>query len=279
MAPLLIGFLLFAASLAAQDDIAPADEDRNPNVKKYIGKSEHVAAGKDLYAVMCSGCHGPSGEGGRGPKLVAGRAAQGKTPTKLYDSIKNGVPGGDMPPFTSVPEEQLWQMTAFVRSLSRPAYEIDIPGDASAGEKLFFGAAGCSKCHLILGKGGMLGPDLSNAGLRNYESQLREALYEPHKEITPGFDPVRVTLRSGKTIEGVAKSYTNYSWQVMDASGGLHLLDSRGVKKVVFLKESWMPGDLAERLSGEEIQNVLAYISRQTTRVPVSPGQDEEENK
>ena len=63
---IVVGILLFASSLSAQLNPALANLARDPNEDKYIGKKEHVAAGKDLYMLMCSGCHGPSGEGGRG---------------------------------------------------------------------------------------------------------------------------------------------------------------------------------------------------------------------
>ena len=263
----LLVLLLFAAPLAAQNP-ALREVARDPNEDIYIGKKEHIAAGEQLYSIACSGCHGPGGEGGRGPNLVIGPAAQNKKPTQIYSAIKIGVPGGDMPPFGSMSEEQLWQMTAYVSSLSRPAYEVDVPGDPEAGKALYHGKAGCSNCHMIRGEGGSLGPDLSNAGLQNYVLQLREGVLEPNKRITPGFDPVRVVTDSGETIEGVAKNYTNYSIQLLDRSGTLHLLDTGGLKEIVFLKDTWMPANLTDRFSDDEIQNILAFVSRQAARIP-----------
>ena len=270
----LLVLLLFVAPLTAQNP-ALREVVRDPNEDIYIGKKEHIAAGAQLYSIACSGCHGPGGEGGRGPNLVIGPAAQNKKPTQIYSAIKIGVPGGDMPPFGSMPEEQLWQMTAYVSSLSRPAYEVDVPGDPEAGKALYHGKAGCSNCHMIRGKGGALGPDLSNAGLQNYVLQLREGVLEPNKRITPGFDPVRVATHSGETIEGVAKNYTNYSIQLLDRSGTLHLLDTGGLKEIVFLKDTWMPANLTDRFSDDEIQNILAFVSRQAARIP-TPDADTE---
>lgn len=270
----LLVLLLLAAPLAAQNP-ALREVARDPNEDIYIGKKEHIAAGEQLYSIACSGCHGPGGEGGRGPNLVIGPAAQNKKPTQIYSAIKIGVPGGDMPPFGSMSEEQLWQMTAYVSSLSRPAYEVDVPGDPEAGKALYYGKAGCSNCHMIRGKGGALGPDLSNAGLQNYVLQLREGVLEPNKRITPGFDPVRVVTDSGETIEGVAKNYTNYSIQLLDRSGTLHLLDTGNLEEIVFLKDTWMPANLTDRFSDDEIQNVLAFVSRQAARIPTADADTE----
>lgn len=268
----LLYLLFFALPLAAQNPALMEEVVRDPNEDVYIGKKNHIAAGEQLYSVACSACHGPEGEGGRGPNLVIGPAAQNKRPTQIYSSIKNGVPGSDMPPYGSMPNEQLWQLTAFVSSLSRPAYEMDVPGDVKAGEALYYGEAGCSSCHMIRGRGGALGPDLSNAGLRNYLLQLREGVLEANKRITPGFDPVRVITRSGRTIEGVAKDYTNYSIQLVDRQGELHLLPTTELQEIIFLKDTWMPTDLTERFSEDEIQNVLAFVSRQAARIPPSDG-------
>ncbi|MCY4588342.1 MAG: c-type cytochrome [Bryobacterales bacterium] len=270
----LLVLLLFAAPLAAQNP-ALREVARDPNEDIYIGKKGHIAAGEQLYSIACSGCHGPGGEGGRGPNLVIGPAAQNKKPTQIYSAIKIGVPGGDMPPFGSMSEEQLWQMTAYVSSLSRPAYEVDVPGDPEAGKALYHGKAGCANCHMIRGEGGSLGPDLSNAGLQNYVLQLREGVLEPNKRITPGFDPVRVVTHSGETIEGVAKNYTNYSMQLLDRSGTLHLLDTGGLKEIVFLKDTWMPANLTDRFSDDEIQNILAFVSRQAARIPAADADTE----
>lgn len=274
----LLYLVLFALPLAAQNPALMDEVVRDPNEDVYIGKKNHIAAGEQLYGVACSACHGPEGEGGRGPNLVIGPAAQNKRPTQIYTSIKNGVPGSDMPPYGGMPNEQLWQLTAFVSSLSRPAYEMDIPGDQEAGAALYYGKMSCSNCHMIRGRGGALGPDLSNAGLQNYVLQLREGVLEPNKRITPGFDPVRVTTKSGDKIEGVAKNYTNYSIQLVDRQDRLHLLPTRDLQEIVFLKNTWMPANLTERFTEDEIQNVLAFLSRQATRVP-SPDDDASEKE
>jgi hypothetical protein len=75
----------------------------------------------------------------------------------------------------------------------------------------------------------------------------------------------------------VAKNYTNYSLQLLDKQGRLHLLQAADLKQITFLKKTWMPDDYETRLSREEIENVLAYLSRQVTRRPGRSGPPEEE--
>jgi hypothetical protein len=71
-------------------------------------------------------------------------------------------------------------------------------------------------------------------------------------------------------IRGVAKSYTNYSLGILDAKGELHLLATQDLKKIDFDSKSIMPGDYAQRLTPSEVENVLAFLSRQSMadRIP-----------
>src|SRR6266576_3896417 len=84
----------------------------------------------------------------------------------------------DMPP-SYLPDEQVWQILAYLRDLTATAFESSVPGDIHAGGELFSGKAGCSGCHSIRGRGGFLGPDLSNIGRTRSFPQLRESLLDP----------------------------------------------------------------------------------------------------
>jgi len=238
----------------------------------YIGKHEAIDAGRELYVLVCSGCHGVRGEGGRGPNLIHGRNVRRSSNENLFNSIKNGIAGSDMPP-SPLPEHQVWQITSFIRNLSEPAFRQIVPGDADAGGEIFHGKGGCTKCHMIRGQGGSLGPDLTNAGANNNFAALREALIEPNKRFSLGFAPVTVTTKSGEEVRGVAKNNSNYSLQMIDTSGKLHLFDKRDLNQVVFNKESWMPADYAERLNDTETEDLLAFLSRQSVRDSVDSSQ------
>jgi hypothetical protein len=68
----------------------------------------------------------PERRGGHGPSLVAGRRVNDLTDAQLLQSIQKGVPGTDMPP-SSLPEPQLKQVVAFVKSLGAPAIDTVVP--------------------------------------------------------------------------------------------------------------------------------------------------------
>ena len=263
-----LGLLLaLAAALSAQQQAPHADLAADKPADRYIGDDAAIEAGHQLYLSVCSGCHGPTAEGGRGPNLITARNARRASNEELFTIIKTGIPGSDMPP-SPLPDEQIWQMAAYVRNLNAPAYLQNIKGDREAGKAIYYGKAGCNKCHMIRGEGGFLGPDLTNAGVASNVSTLREAVFDPNKRFTEGFRPVVVTLKDGKKIEGVAKNNSNYSIQVLDNSGKLHLLDKKEVKEAFFREATWMPADYGTRLNEKEQNDLLAFLAKQAIRPP-----------
>src|SRR5258708_14444390 len=101
------------------------------------GQPGAVEAGNQLFAGACSACHGANGEGGHGPSLVDGWQVRRASDADLFNSIKKGVPGTDMPPCT-LPDEKIRMLAAFVRSLSQPAIVSGVKGQPTAGPRLFF---------------------------------------------------------------------------------------------------------------------------------------------
>lgn len=86
--------------------------------EKYEINAYHLAEGKRLYiAFNCVGCHAHGG-GGMGPPLMDEPWLYGHEPLAIYHSIADGRPNG-MPAFRDkVPAYQMWQMVAYVRSMS-----------------------------------------------------------------------------------------------------------------------------------------------------------------
>ena len=259
-----------SALLSIWPALAQAPEKEDDLKNPVAGKPEAVSAGRKLFLEGCSGCHGAEAEGGRGPNLARGDRVRRLTNRQLFGTIRDGVKGGDMPP-SHLPDDQVWQILAYLRDLTATAFENSVPGDIRVGGELFSGKAGCSGCHSIRGRGGFLGPDLSNIGRTRSFLQLRESLLDPDAQITEGYRGVTVTTNAGGKIAGVARDNTNYAIDILDAQGNLHLLLKQNLREVVFQKSSLMPHDYANRLSAPETQNVLAFLSRQSMRDVAPP--------
>lgn len=79
-----------------------------------------IEAGKALFTgkLGCYGCHGQAGGGGMGPSLADATWIYGADEAAIHESITNGRPGG-MPKFAgAATDEEIWQVVAFVKSLS-----------------------------------------------------------------------------------------------------------------------------------------------------------------
>lgn len=247
--------------LAAQHDASKEGKGKNP----AMGNPQAIAAGKNLFVNSCAGCHGVNAEGGRGPNLRKRGVWHPLEDDSLFKIIQKGVPGADMPA-SNLSEEQAWQVAAFVRSLTAPAIENPPAGNVQAGEALYWGKAGCSNCHRILGRGGMLGPDLSNAGATHAAEEIRESIVDPDADGFARYKGVTVVLANGTTLKGVARNRTNYSLQLQDAQGNLHLIDMGQVKQLTQSEHSPMPRNYSQRLSKQEIDDIVAFLSRQSVR-------------
>mgnify|MGYP003542968254 CR=1 FL=1 len=119
---------------------------------------------------------------------------------------------------------------------------------------------------MIRGRGGMLGPDLSNSGGVLSLDQLRESLLDPDADGAPTYRGIKVVDKRGRSIEGVARNRTNYSVQIQDAQGNLHLLPMTDVREMTLSPGSPMPKDYKSTLSSQELDDLLAYLSRQSMR-------------
>jgi cytochrome c oxidase cbb3-type subunit 3 len=95
---------------------------------KYEGNAYALSQGKMLFsAYNCTGCHA-NGGGGMGPALMDDQWIYGYEPDQVYKSILEGRPNG-MPTFRGkIPDEQLGEIAAYVRSLSGQAPKAAAPG-------------------------------------------------------------------------------------------------------------------------------------------------------
>lgn len=259
--------LLLAPALLLAQHGQRAEGVRNPAMREPGA----AAAGAKLYATSCAGCHGPDGSGGRGPNLIHRLSSNPLKDDELFNTIRNGVPGADMPA-TPLSDPDTWRLAAFIRALTGPAIETDVPGDAAAGEKVFASSqAGCGNCHAVQGRGSRMGPDLSDIGGTLPLAQIREALIPPANDpsrdhMLAGREGVAVTLKSGHTIHGIARNRSNYSLQVVDDSGKLWLLRMADVRDLKIAEHSLMPTDYGTRLTKDEMRDLLAYLARQSLR-------------
>jgi cytochrome c oxidase cbb3-type subunit 3 len=109
--------------------LIPGPQTPRARVKSpYAYNAYAISEGKRLFTwYNCVGCHA-NGGGGMGPALMDARWIYGSDPENIFATIVEGRPNG-MPSFRNrIPNSQVWQLVAFVQSLSG-----NVPKDAANG--------------------------------------------------------------------------------------------------------------------------------------------------
>src|SRR6266496_4756302 len=251
---------------------AQAADDRNP----MAGDPKAAKAGESEFRINCALCHGLGAHGGgRGPDLTRAQKKHAHSDAEMFQIISNGIPGTAMPANgtngqgVGMTDEEIWQIVTYIRQqeVKAPAQPI---GNASHGKNLFFGDANCSLCHMVEGKGGRLGPDLSSVGgsrtrealidsVRNPSNKLAWGLTEATKEFPQEYESVTAVTVDGKEIKGVTLNEDNFSVQVMDSSEQIHLLEKGKLRSFQKSRQSAMPKYATDVLGDKDLGDVVAF--------------------
>jgi cytochrome c oxidase cbb3-type subunit 3 len=236
------------------------------------GNPAAIREGASLFRGNCSPCHGPNAQGGgRGPDLTAGRWVHGSSDAAIFATINAGVPGTEMPA-NGFEDSETWAIIAYLQSLA-PVRSATVSSDRARGEKIFSETAGCSTCHMVQGRGGVLGPDLSRVGEARSVPYLIDSIREPSKELSSGmldpnnhyglplvYDTVTVATANGQKIVGVAKNEDTFSIQLLDTNQRLQFFLKKDLKEVTHERKSLMPAYSEQMLEPADLQDLLAYL-------------------
>jgi mono/diheme cytochrome c family protein len=88
--------------------------EKNP----YAGQASAAKAGARFYYLSCSSCHGENAQGVGDTHSLHSQLTQTARDGELFWFITSGEPEKGMPPFTSLSEQQRWQIVTYIKSLS-----------------------------------------------------------------------------------------------------------------------------------------------------------------
>ena len=143
------------------------------------------------------------------------------------------------------------------------SFQPYMQGDPEAGEKIFFDPESktpCAKCHTVKGRGGKVGPDLTNVGGTRTSQYILDSILEPSKDIAGGFESFLVVTNDGEFITGIKKNEDEKSIEILEASGDLKKLKKSDIKKMAQQKISIMPGNFRDLLSVKELHDLMAFL-------------------
>jgi cytochrome c oxidase cbb3-type subunit 3 len=235
-------------------------QDHNP----FANDPAAAEAGKYHFRINCALCHGLSARGGgRGPDLTRANKKHGDSDAQLFRTIHDGVPGTDMPAAlgsigVEMKDKEIWQVITYLRSIevkTRPP-----AGDAAHGKALFYGSAACSKCHMVEGKGGRLGPDLTSVGTSRSLESLVQSIRDPSKELAAGYETATIVTADGKEAKGIILNEDRFTVQMMDTSERILLLDRDKLRSFKKSEVSLMPPYNTSALSEKDLRDILAYL-------------------
>jgi putative heme-binding domain-containing protein len=242
------------------------------------GDPKAAKAGEYEFRINCALCHGLGARGGgRGPDLTRAQKKHAHNDTEIFQIINNGIPGTAMPANgtngqgVGMTEEEVWQIIAYIRSQEVKASAMST-GNAAHGKQLFFGDGNCSTCHMVSGKGGRLGPDLTDVGGSRTRESLVESIRDPNRRLAWGlteaskefpqeYESVTAITADGKEVKGVTLNEDSFTVQIMDSSEHIHLLDKNKLKTLHKTRQSAMPKYNADVLSDKDVEDILAFLA------------------
>ena len=222
------------------------------------GNSDAIQAGMGLFRGRCAECHGMDARGVRGPDITQVWAS-GRTDAGLFKTVKEGVPGTEMPANPRIFDNEAWQILAYLRTLAAPAPTDPPRGNAQNGERLF--RINCASCHRVNNAGGRLGPDLSRVGAARSREIMQLRIRRGLEEFKAGFEPVTLTPETGQPIRGVKKNEDLFSVQIMDTRERLQGYLKSNLQDLTYEKTSLMPVFTTGRLSDSDLNDLVGYLS------------------
>lgn len=215
-----------------------------------------IRTGAGLFRERCAECHGTDGKGVPGHDLTRVWTS-GANDERVFQTIRSGVPNTLMPS-SSAPDDELWSLVHYLRSLNIGSTSETVAGDLGNGERIFW--TNCGTCHAVKGRGGRLGPELSQIGQSQSRGQLTLAIRAASDSTAAGYRPVTLVTRDGRRIRGALKSEDAFSIRIMDSQERLQGYSKATLKEVIRETGSLMPDFGPERLNDNELNDLLAFL-------------------
>lgn len=133
-----------------------------------------------------------------------------------------------------------------------------------SGRNLFH-AVGCASCHYFKGAGGFGGPDLTSLKNKFRAEDLLEAMIDPNKVISDQYSGQVLTKKDGTALFGVVHKTWDGDMEVYEVIPAV--ADAKPVRipieevaQVAPSPQSPMPAGLLNRLSADEIRDLVAFL-------------------
>jgi putative heme-binding domain-containing protein len=244
------------------------------------GKAANPAAA--VFDSSCAVCHGSDGRGGeRAPNIATKREVVNLSDAQLTVILNKGVLASGMPPFSYLGDEKIMQLVQYLRELQGVAGsgQALVNGDASEGEKIFFAEGSCSHCHMIHGRGGFLGEDLSTYARGRSAEAIRTAIIHPGDSPGGTDHIVDIQTTEGKSYRGLIRSRDNFNIVLQGEDGAYHGVARDQIQKMMISSQPLMPQDYETKLDEKRINDLISYLLRSSSSEKPVIKKNEEDHK
>lgn len=129
--------------------------------------------------------------------------------------------------------------------------------DIGKGRELF--VKNCASCHRLFGEGGQMGPDLTGSQRTNLDYVLENAL-DPSAVVPREYQVTTFLLDNGRVVQGIILRETVQAATVQTPNEVLTIpvatIEERKLSKL-----SMMPEGIFQRLSDEEVRDLVGYLA------------------
>jgi cytochrome c oxidase cbb3-type subunit III len=230
--------------------------------------------GAQLFSSHCAYCHGADGRGGRGPAIATLPKVIAMSNQDLIGIVHKGEPDQGMPGFPDLGDEGTKAVVQYLRTLqgvTSNGPSAKLAGDPDAGRQIFYGNGQCSTCHMILGKGGFMAPELTSYARNRTADEIMQAIVNPDADLQPTSRVVNVRTRDGQNLTGVVRAEDNLSITLQTEDGRYHFLSRDNLAAVDYTDHSLMPRDYGTRLTSRELDDLVAFLIVTGRNAPTEP--------
>ena len=116
----------------------------------------------------------------------------------------------------------------------------------------------CAGCHMLYGRGGKLGPDLTGSGRTNLD-YLLDNIVDPSSVVSTDYRMNVIELKDGRVLSGMISGQDRNSL-TLRMPGSEILVSKSDIKKKQVLNTSIMPAGLLDNIGPDERRNLIGYL-------------------
>ena len=220
-----------------------------------------AAKGAPLYKQNCATCHGETARGSQGPNLVRSVVVlHDEKDEEIGPVIKNGRPQAGMPGFPQLSQDDIHNISQFIKlqielTANRGTYgqtyaglRNQTSGDPQRGAAFF--NSNCASCHSPTG-------DLAQIGKKFPQAAMMQSRFLWPSSFAP--KKATITTSDGRTVSGTIRQMDDFTVSLSDATGEYHSWPRDQVKVQI---EDKLAGHraLLPKYSDADIHDLTAYL-------------------